>query len=248
MSFSLGSFFGYGQSSAPAPANNQQGAQGQGGQQSHQQQQQQQQAQNNPVPATGNEQGMGAGQKSDKQSGLDLLEQLFQNDNQQADGQAPAFSIPPEKLTEAASKMDFGQSIPQEALQSLQSGDMSALPDILNSFGRQVYQVAMQHNMAVTGQYLNSRFDHENDKLRGSLRQEVIGSQLNVSDLPGPAQAMFRNIAQQAASKFPDKTAQEIESYTWEIFQGISNAFNRDAQRAEQSKPRPIDYDEYFFK
>lgn len=200
------------------------------------QQLQQQQQQNTQLPS---EPGNFPAPKNE----LDVLAELLQNGDTQQNADFRAFALPREKLTEAASKMNFTQNLPPEIMQGLQSGDMQAIMNAINFVGQQSYLQSMEHGMALTNQYLGDRFKHERNGINQHLQMEMRSSSVEGLDKLHPlAQDMFRRAQQQLINKFPTATKAEIEEATWQLMGSFGNQLNRDsAANPLAAKPKAMD-------
>ncbi len=175
---------------------------------------------------------------------LDFYGQINQNSSNPAKP-APAFNIPSETIKTAASKLSFVDSIPQDAMAKLQAGDLSVLPDVLNAVGRTAYQTALEHGTAVTGQFLDTRFQHESEAIDSRISSKLVSSNLkSIESLHPVAQGMFRDAVEGLRQQYPGASQAELESAGWEIFQDMSGQFNRDGQLARQAEvAAEVDYD-----
>lgn len=175
---------------------------------------------------------------------LDLYGQLSQNSINPGKP-APAFTIPTETIQAAASKLNFLGGIPQDAMAKLQAGDLSALPDVLNAVGRQAYQTAVEHQTAVTGQFLDTRFQHEQEAMDNRMSGKLVASNLkSIEHLHPVAQGMFKQTVEGLRQQYPGASQAELENAGWEIFQDMSGQFDRNGQQAQQQQAAvEVDYD-----
>lgn len=213
--------------------------QGQPGQQVNQSMTNQQQS--------GNPAGMQTPTQSTPKSGLDMFAELMQNDNSKGSSNQPSsLNIPQDTISKVADSLNFSDSIPPEAMQKLQSGDLSALPEILNSVAKQVYSQAMQHSTGVTDKYLAGRFEQERSFGEQQARVSSVTSNMNISDLPPVAQDMFKNTAKAVAQKYPDLNSKQVEEQVWSMMQDMSDKFNRNKmQQDKQKQTQEVNYDDF---
>lgn len=161
---------------------------------------------------------------------LDALALLLQNDNSPQSAEFRPFSLPQEQLSAATNKLNFTQNLSPEILQGLQSGDMNAVMAALNHVGQQSYLHSMQHNMALTNQYIGDRFKHERQGINDTLKLEMrAGSVKGLDKLHPLAQDMFKRAQQQLISKFPNASQSEIEETVWTLMGSFGNQLNRDS-------------------
>ena len=177
---------------------------------------------------------------------LDLFMQLGQNNGNGQQGQAPQFDIPQDALATVAKQLDYSKAIPQEALQKLQSGDMSALGDILNSALQAQYMTMMQQMPKLTQAYVDNRISHDRQSFQSDVRSQVVENSLNIKDLHPVAQTMFRDTAKKLAAQYPDANPKEIETQTWQLMETLGSQFNRTAQTQQQAqKASEVNWDEF---
>lgn len=174
--------------------------------------------------------------------GLDLLTAMLQN---KGTAQAvPAFQIPQDKMAEIAGGIDFAAGIPQDAMAKLASGDLSALPEILNSVGRQAYSTALDHSMKVTDRHLGDRFKSHEVAMSANNRQQLVTSQLDLEDMHPMAQSMFKDVSSQLARQFPDASPKDIEGQAWRMMEELGSQFNRTQKiAAKQAASSEVDWD-----
>jgi hypothetical protein len=185
-----------------------------------------------------------AGVAPTTQNPLDFYASLQQNTGNPGTP-APQFNIPTETISKAAQQLNFANSIPPEALAKLQAGDLSALSDVLNSVGRSAYQAAIEHSTAVTGSFIDQRFQHEQGLLDGRISSKLVTSNLtSIKNLHPVAQGMFKDTVDRLRTQYPGASQEELESASWEIFQDMSGQFDRNGQQQQQqAEAEVIDYD-----
>lgn len=184
---------------------------------------------------------------------LDALGVLQQNTNTDL-GQAPSLHISPEALSEAASKIDFGKLIPQDAIQRLQDGmqqgDLSALPELLTSAMRNSWQMGIQHNTALVDKHVKDSLAYQQNSTQQSVREQVLTSQLpSVKDLHPVAKNMFLDTAKRLSRQYPEASPAEIEAEVWTIMKSFSGELDVDKKKQiTQAKASEINWDEYLDK
>lgn len=180
------------------------------------------------------------------QNPLDFLMSVSQNKPNDSMGQAPELSFPQDTLAKVAQSMDYSKHIPQEALQALQSGDMSQLGVILNSALQAQYQTIMQHQAAVTNKFVADRAQYDGKQQQQAMRSNIVDSSLQIQNLHPMAQEMFRSTAKKLAGQYPDATPADIESQTWVMMESLGNQFNRTAQQQQvATKASEVDWDKF---
>lgn len=181
-------------------------------------------------------------------AGLDVLSVLLDNNGQQQKS-APQFNIPRDKLSEIAKGLNFTQDIPQELMANLNPEILQALMPLLNHVGQQSYLNALEHNMQLSGKYLDSRFDFEREGLNSSVRQQSVTSNIqSIEKLHPMMQGMFRDAASKLAKEFPTATAKQIEEQVWSMFgqvtQNIDSNDPNKVQQRQASAPKEEDWDQ----
>ena len=222
-----------------------------GNQQQPQQQQQSNQqradaATNTPIQADPNGNPVAGQQQQQQQqqqpakplSGLDLLTHLTHNSQNRQQQAAPALMLDQTKLASVAKSYDFTKSIPQEVLANLDPNMTAALMPLLNAVGQAAYQQSLQDAAAVTGGYLDTRMQYEQQQLGQQLRTGMVSSNLTkVSNMHPMAQNMFRSLAEQLAVAYPDATTSEIESRALEALAELGSQFVPATVNPEPPKP-----------
>lgn len=238
MSGFLSSIFGGSQQqSAPAPQNQgpAQGQQPQSPQQGQQGQQPQGQGfQNNQGhQGGGNDQGNPPAQPSENP--LDALSHLWQNKPNSATNTPPAFSLPDDALGQAANSLDFTQSIKPEDIQRLQSGDVSALPDILNSALRAQYQVLMKHTTGLTNNYLDNRLSYERQGTERLIGDSMTTNSLQSTEGLHPfARQMLQDTVIRMRESNPQATPQQLEQAAIQMLHSLANQFDVQGRKQQQ--------------
>lgn len=233
----------------------QQAPQSQGPQQGQPQPTQQQQAPQQPQgqgyqnnqghQGGGNDQGNQPAQPD--QNPLDALSHLWQNKPNSATNAPPAFSLPDDALSTAATSLDFSQSIKPEDLQRLQSGDISALPDILNSALRAQYQVLMKHTTGLTNNYLDSRLSYERQGTERLIGDSMTTNSLQSTEGLHPvARQMLQDTVIRLRQSNPNLTPKQLEQAAIEMMQSLTSQFDfQGRERQRQQARTEVDWDNY---
>lgn len=182
-----------------------------------------------------------------KPQGLDYLTSLFDNGGGESNGnQAPRLQINGEQIGKVASGHDYSSLVTPEHLAKLQSGDMSALGEMFNNLGRQVYQQAMQDATYLTDGYVDKRFSHADSQFeqrvaRTTSTQNVQG----VNDLHPMAKNMLLSTVAQLRQANPQAPQAELEAEAWELLHSLGTQFDRKGrQQQQQQKAAETDWDE----
>lgn len=188
-------------------------------------------APNGTVPADGNK----AADQSPLAKHKDLWEPPKTDSAKEPDNSQ---ALTPEKMLEAASKVDFRKVLDQESLAKIKAGGdeaVSALADLLNKTGKQVYGqsiVVSQKLVERAVQDAEARFAKELPNLvRRQTAQEAL-----ISDNPAfkdPAVApVVAAVQAQMQAKYPNATAAELNA--------MAKEFLRDAASVLSSDPKAL--------
>lgn len=135
---------------------------------------------------------------------LDFFKGLNDNSPQEPDkdNQAPAFSLDPKTVQTAASSIDFLSGVDQEVMAKLQSGDMTALPDLLQAVGRSAYGQALQHGAALTEQHVVNYGSYQQKQMPTVVREHLTTNALDSTSVAGGVQLDMSNpiVAEQVAN------------------------------------------------
>lgn len=207
-----------------------------GGNKSQQQQQAQQQqvqqvqqtqtahVQDNPTIPKGTEPGANPNpQTQATQSPTDNFSDLWNTSNQQPN-QAPDFKLNPEQLQQVTGKMDFTRNLNREDLAAIaQGGDaaVTALGNILNGFGRELFGASAQFSSHMTENGYKSASQIIDQGLPGLVRSQMTEQHLYTSNpkLKDPAlQPLVGAMQSQFSAKYPNASPQEITDMVSKYF------------------------------
>lgn len=204
------------------------------------------------------------GQQADDLNGLDFFATLYDNtDNGANSEEAPVFALDPEKLTAAASKLDFTKDLDPELLQGLASGDLSKLPELLNAVGRASYSQALQHGAALTDKFVGQHSDYQNKQLAPMVRDQLTQNELNSDagglDLSNPVVARaVADTAKQLSKRHPtlppSVIAQRAKEYHIQLAssmlgvsaEGMQQLPDLYKQQQQEVQSQDTDWDAYF--
>lgn len=189
--------------------------------QQQQQQQQQQQPANphvaaNPTIPTGAEPAANPSPASQPtQSPTDKFKELWSNPNQPP-GETPNFKIDPQQLAKVSSSMDFTKSISREDLSKIAQGGeeaITALGNVLNAFGREVFGASAQFSSHMTDSGYQSASKIIDNGLPTAIKRQLTEQQIFNSNpkLKDPAlQPLIGALQSQFSAKHPNASPQEI--------------------------------------
>lgn len=181
-------------------------------------------------------------------NGLDLFAQLVQNNGTVAEGaQAPSFSIAPDQLTAAAAQLDFLRGAPEDAVSRIQAGDMTGLADLLQHVGRQGYQTAMSHSMALTNKFVGDRMTHEQSAIDQRIDTRLATS--NIPTLEGlhpVAQGMFKETVSSLQKQYPQASQAQLQEQAWVMMEDLGKQFDRTGRAASaKAEAAAPNWDQY---
>lgn len=159
---------------------------------------------------------------------LDAYNKMFDNANNGSDLQAPTFKIDPKVLTDVSSKMDFTRGVDPALLQKAQSGDVSALMDIMKTVGQNSYRAALEHNTALTDTYLTSRGEFDKKSLENGVKSQLTHNELSSApNYSHPVvKAELNRVASQFARANPDASPQEVAKAAQKYINDLQQALN----------------------
>lgn len=231
-----------------------QGGQGQGqGQQPGGQQPNGQQSGQDPNNPNGEGQG---GQTNP----LDIYNKMFENQESGDDDAPPSLALGKDTLEKVTGQLDFTSGIDQATLDQLQQGDLSSLPTLLNNVAKQVYQTAMQHNAALTNEFVGQRSKYDSERIAPTVKSTLTEARINddLGDLSNqPAmKAQMTETAQRLAKAYPDATPEWIAAQAKQyVIQSASQLLGispedlqkfQSNQQQQAQQARDVDWASYF--
>lgn len=157
--------------------------------------------------------------------------------------------VTPEKIGQSVSQMDFMQNAPQEAMQKLASGDMSALPEIINHAVRgalsnsiQMTQGMVEHGVRTGNERMSSTFDSR-------VRDFQVRSQTSSNPaLQHPVgKSLMKTLTGQIAKSNPTMSPEEVQAKGEEFFTQFAEMVLQPKQQAEakQRDATGVNWDEF---
>jgi len=204
-------------------------------------------------------QGDGSGEESNP---FDIYNKMFENQGSGDEDAPPSLALGRETLDKVTSQLNFTQGIDQATLDQLQQGDLSSLPDLLNKVAQQVYSTAMQHNAALTNEFVGQRSEYDSKRVGSQVKSTLTQSQVdkNLGDLSKqPAmKAQMTETAQRLAKAYPDASpewiADQAKQYVIQSASQLLGISPEDLQqiqsqkKQEQNKAASVDWSTYFDK
>lgn len=206
--------------------------------------------------------GEGEGGQGKESNPLDIYNKMFENNTSGDDDAPPSLALSREALDKVTSQLDFSSGIDQAALDQFAQGDFSALPSMLNKVAQQAYATAMQHNAALTDQFVNQRSEYDSKRIAPAVKNTLTQSHLDkdLGDLANqPAmKAQMSETAQRLAKAYPDASPDWIASQAKQyVIQSASQLLGispedlnniKANKQAEAKKAQSVDWSTYFDK
>lgn len=183
---------------------------------------------NQPVPQ-GQEQ-----QQQQEPQGLDQFNDLWKAPEQssQNNPNQPLLNVDPQKLMEAAGKVDFAKVIPQESLQAISQGGPEAMQHFAQALNKVAQTVYAQNAMAtskIVEQALGNAKTAWTSELPNFIKNQNVSETLRTENpaFNHPAASpILGALQQQLTVKFPNASASEIagmaKTYLGQFAQAVS--------------------------
>jgi len=168
---------------------------------------------------------------------------------------APTSNSPdPNKIMEAASKVDFTKILNKEALAKVQAGGeeaVQAMATLLNQTAQVVYGQSTVAASKIVEQALAQAEQKFADKVPSLVNQKAAEAKLLTQNkaLANPAVAPIVNMIQgQLALKYPNATSDELTEMAMEMMQGAAQVFSPSPvadKTADKAKKSADDWSDY---
>ncbi len=162
-------------------------------------------------------------------------------------------TLTPEKMMEAAAKVDFSKVIDRETLNKINAGGeeaLNALVAIINKTSQTVYGQSTVVAKKLVDQAVATAQDEFAAKIPGLVKQQSMREGL-LADNPAfkdPAVApIVEALQQQFAQKYPNASAGELQKMAQEYFAGAASVLNPNKPAKTSSAPgrEEIDWDSW---
>lgn len=171
----------------------------------------------------------------------DLFAGLFNTPSQQNTKAPPKFTLPREKIMEAAGKQDFLADLPEDLRNNLNSDGGLTVENIsamMHHVARNAYARAVEHNSSLTDHYVNARLTHEQENLPTQLRS-LMAKNRTVANTDNPVvREHLAFISERIASQFPDASEEEIADMSREYFTTMAREINPNGFNTQQPNNR----------
>lgn len=166
-------------------------------------------------------------------------EVVQQQNAQRQQQEAPLWgNMDPAAIQQQVSKMDFMASADPAAMQKLMSGDMSAMPDVLNSALRQVFS----NNLTMTQGMVEHGVRTGQDRISSSLDSRIRDFQVRGQNSQNPAlqhpvgKSLFKTLTKQIATANPTLSPEEIKQQGEKFFDEFAQMILQPKQQAAQQQ------------
>lgn len=183
---------------------------------------------------------------------LDAFTPLWQNDPNAAPTadpfSTPLFNTDPAKIQEAAGKMDFLASVPQDVMAKAMGGnDPAAFMQVMNFVAQKTLATAAQLSTATVEQGASRSNQRMLSALPGRVKQiQLDAMQPENPALQHPAAQPFLQMARtQLQMKNPGMSAQEIQKRAEQYVSDFSSAMMQPAQDASSQGAGGDDWDRF---
>lgn len=181
-----------------------------------------------------------------EQSPTENFKDLWTMPSNQTGNKTPNFQLNPEQLQSTASKIDFTRSIKQEDLQAIANGGegaVTALMNVLNNFGQQVFSTNAQFSSHLTEAGYRAASDSINTGLPSLVKKQFSQAELfntNPKLRTPELQPLVLAIQSQITERHPNASTQEVNAMVDKYFtEVIGKAFTK--EDSQQSQPAGAD-------
>jgi hypothetical protein len=181
------------------------------------------------------------GAKSGDQSPPDKFSKLWdpaEPDQSKQGDQTPGNALTPEKMLEAAGKVDFRKALNPELITKLQSGGAEAVEAtlaLMNQTAQQVYGQSVVVSQKLVDRAVEQATERFAAQIPGLVKSQAARESL-LSDNPAfkdPKVApIVGAVQQQLQAKFPQASAAEISQMAREFMKEAASVFNSDPKAA----------------
>ena len=195
---------------------------------------------------------IGADQASNNtQTPLDQFGDLFKIDPnaQQQNANTPIFNVDPQKMMEAAGKVNFAQVVTPEILNGIQAGGEAgaqALITALNSVSQQVYAQSAIASTKLIEQAIGKARESFTAEIPDIIKAKTLDESMrntNPAFSHPAAQPVVQMIQENLRLKHPNATVQELQQLAQNYFQSLGAAFTPNQQQQQNSqKPGEVDW------
>lgn len=176
--------------------------------------------------------------------------------NATPDAAADSLKIDPQKLHEAASKVDFSKVITEDQLKAIQAGGenaTAAFAQAMNKVAQQVYAQSAYASTQLVEQAVKQAKEQFTAQIPSLLKKQQVNASLRDNNklLSDPAVApMVQALEHQFVQKFPQATPTEITTMVEDYITNFANIFKKaetgDTTPASGNTGTDIDWEAVF--
>ncbi len=185
---------------------------------------------------------------------LDKFKDLWQPIENQGNEQQTDTPVDPQKLMEAAAKVDFSKIADPASLQKIAAGGeeaVGALVQLLNKTAQTVYGQSAVTTAKIVEQAVSQAQERFTAQVPEMLRKQNVRSRVFEENpaFSNPAVApLIEAQVQQLANKYPKATQAELTNMAKEYLMGVAGLINpakTDASANQQTGKDEVDWDKY---
>jgi hypothetical protein len=161
----------------------------------------------------------------------------------------------PQKLMEAAGKVDFAKLVSQEDLQKIQAGGPEAVAALMNALNK-TSQTVFGQSAILSQKMMDKRIAEARDEFAAQLpklvrkQSSTEGLMAKNAAFADPAVApVVQAVQAQLAEKYPKATSAELQVMAEEYLMGVSGMINPGKKDSSEGKSNPeadsTDWEEY---
>lgn len=188
-----------------------------------------------------------ADQTPQKASPLDDFKDLWSNppvDPANPKKGPPTLNTDPQKIAEAAKKLNFSRSVDPALVQKALAGDQQAFMNVLNNVAQQTFALAAQAATQVVGRHTDNVREHIMSELPSHLKSFAAQDNL-LSENPAfsnPAvQPLVLAVQEQLARKFPEATSDQLRKHAIKYLQQVGAIISAPSSaEGEQTPGEPL--------
>lgn len=186
------------------------------------------------------------------QDPLAAFAKMFDNTPNGDAPKAPEFKLSPDAIKQAASGLDFADTVPKDLMERIKADDPTAIAELVNNLGRKLYSTSLEHNSLLTDRFVGARSEFDRKSYGSDVNKTLAKNSLkSIAEQSPVAAAHLQRIADDLYSKNPDATPQWIEEQTKRFFVDMARmanpeAFGQPNDPSQRGKAQETDWDEFF--
>lgn len=161
---------------------------------------------------------------------------------------APQFNLDAAALSTASKGMDFMRGLDPAVLQRAQTGDSTAIMEMMAHGNRQAYELAMSHSATLSNKFTDAREAFNNKgfagKVKGELTMNALTNSPNFSH-PVVRKELIR-VSREIQQQNPDASPQEVADQAKQYLTEISGALNPAQHKPSAKDKGDTNWDSFF--